>query len=135
MFSARCECVVQIIGGTMGTTNPGWLESQRVQRHLYCVEWIPSTTVASIKTTCILIGRPGQPSTLDALSRTVTFVRLMFMLCTEVMHAMPVVSTALALVQSQAVGRRAELYLVNAASASIPEWHDGLRGLSRSVRL
>ena len=72
IFNARRECVVQIIGATMGTANPGWLESQRVQRHLYCVEWIPITAVTWSKASCICIGSPGRESTVvGALSRVV----------------------------------------------------------------
>ena len=43
----RCECVVQIHGGTIGTFQKGYLEQQRVQRHLYIVEWVNHAAVAS----------------------------------------------------------------------------------------
>ena len=83
IFNARRECVVQITGGAMGTGNPGWLESQRVLRHLYCVEWIPITTVIWSKTTYILMGCPGQKSTGSALSHAGgSSARLVFMLPT-----------------------------------------------------
>ena len=136
IFNARRECVVQIMGGTMGTFDPGWLESQRVQRHLYCIEWIPILPGAWRKATCISVGSSGRESTIDALSHvTVSSTRILFILRTEGMLCLPMVSAALALVQSWtvAVDKWAEVYLVTSACA-VPEWHEGLQGLSRSVR-
>ena len=139
IFNARRECVTQIVGGTMGTFDPGWLESQRVLRHLYCVEWFPTAGAGVIWSTadCIVMMCQGHEVTVKALPHVmVSSVRLLFLQWNLEIQCLPIASMALALVQSQAVavGKCAGLYLVKAASAGIAEWHDGLWGLSRSVR-
>ena len=137
IFNTRRECVADVFGSTMGTFEPRWLESQRVQRHLYCVEWILIATITWRKTKCILLGYSGPSFAIGALSPLIMgFERVFLMLRTGQMQSLSIMSAALALFQSQAVvmGTQSEVYVIKVGFVGGVERCEGIRGMCRSVR-
>ncbi len=70
LYNERRECVVQIHGGTMGTFARRYLELQRLQRHLYIVDWVETQPEEAAADVRVLITAARTPRVDAALAAT-----------------------------------------------------------------